>query len=80
MKPKNVKLINQLSEIVQQDSKVERLKKSIEINKEVATKFGRFLLKEATQHWDKDLTLCWKIKDEEFDTEHLYNKFIEENF
>ena len=50
----------------------------VELNQEVAVKFGRFILKEATHHWDKDATLCWKIKNEEYDTLHLFEKFIDE--
>lgn len=51
-----------------------------EISKEVAVKFGRYLLKEASHHWDKDATLCWKVANEEFDTLFLFDKFMEESF
>ena len=57
-----------------------KLKLHSEFSKEVAVKFGRFLLKEATHHWDKDATLCWKVANQEFDTLFLFDKFIEENF
>ena len=49
-----------------------------DISEEVAVKFGRYLLKEATAHWDKDATLCWKVANEEFDTLLLFEKFINE--
>lgn len=57
-----------------------KLKLHSEFSKEVAVKFGRFLLKEATHKWDKNLTLCWQVKNKEYDTEFLFNKFIEEEF
>ena len=57
-----------------------KLKLHAEFSKEVAVKFGRYLLKEATHKWDKDLTLCWQVKNKEFDTLFLFDKFIEENF
>lgn len=64
--------------ITKNKSDVETLKKSVDLTTEVAIKFGRYLLKEANHHWDKDATLCWKVANEEFDTQFLFEKFINE--
>lgn len=57
-----------------------KLKLHSEFTKEVAVKFGRFLLKEATHKWNKEALLCWQFKNNDYDTEFLFDKFIEENF
>ena len=40
-----------------------------------AIKFGRWLLKYATPHWDADNSLCWLYGDKEYDTNELYDIF-----
>jgi hypothetical protein len=59
-------------------SKPNQLIELVELNQEIAVKFGRFLLKEATHKWDKDRLLCWQVKNKEYDTLHLFEKFVNE--
>lgn len=77
----NSKLIKRHDEARLTDTNTNgKLLLNAEISKEVAIKFGRYLLKEATHHWDKDATLCWTVANEEFDTDFLFEKFINESF
>jgi hypothetical protein len=59
-------------------SEIKRLKKNVDLTTEVAIKFGRYLLKEATHKWNKEALLCWQVKNKEYDTHFLFEKFVNE--